>query len=807
MPEQLSEDQVLEQEVRRHIAVTSWGKLLGMLDAVVNWGRRSSIWPLQFGLACCAIEMIATAASRFDIARFGAELFRASPRQADLMIVSGTVVKRMVPMIVRLYNQMPEPKYVISMGACSTGGGPFKEGYNVVSGIDEFLPVDVYIPGCPPTPQALLDGLITLQKKIDRESLRTVRWYDKDAPAAVAVPMLGPDLVDPRQLDEIRFAFQNPDKYERQISEMPKLMAAFAIDTEIKETPTSAQDFAHKINETLKLEDGVQAQKDNLVVDVRNSLEVFKHLKDAHSYDYLANLTSVDYADCYEVVYHLASTKKGGPVLGVKIRAEKENPKVPSLTPIWPGANFQEREVYDMMGIHFEGHPNMKRILLWEGFEGYPLRKDWLEPYYEEPGKIFSTRWREGYHKRAEERVPYHRNVMYPKGWNPDTWKPSEDDLGVPTSAVTHEQLEPDQLLVNVGPQHPSTHGVFRMKLLIRGERIQALDPVMGYMHRNHEKIGERNTYLMNMPFTDRLDYICSMGNNFGYAIAVEKLMGIKPPERAEYIRVIMAELTRVLNHLWATGFLLNDLGAFFTPALYAIEERELILDLFEMASGSRMMCNYFRFGGVAEDLPEEFLPLAKKLVYERLPRAIDDMDNYLTKNEILINRCRGVGVLKGEDAIAFSAAGPVLRGGGVPYDVRKADPYSIYDRFDFNIVTYPNGDIYDRYMVRIDEMRESVKILKQALEQLPEGEIFTGKKGWQIRVPAGEAYGHVENPKGELGYYVVSDGEAHPYRSHVRATSFINLTPLEHMCRGHLVADVMGILGSIDIVLGEVDR
>ncbi len=807
MPEQLSEDQVLEQEVRRHIAVTSWGKLLGMLDGVVNWGRRSSIWPLQFGLACCAIEMIATAASRFDIARFGAELFRASPRQADLMIVSGTVVKRMVPMIVRLYNQMPEPKYVISMGACSTGGGPFKEGYNVVSGIDEFLPVDVYIPGCPPTPQALLDGLITLQKKIDGESLRTVRWYDKDAPAAVAVPMLGPDLVDPRQMDELRFACQNPDKYERQIKEMPKLMSAFAIDTEVKETPTSAQDFARKINETLKLEDGVQAQKGNLVVDVRNSLEVFKHLKDAHSYDYLANLTSVDYSDCYEVVYHLASTKKGEPVLGVKIRADKDNPKVPSLTPIWPGANFQEREVYDMMGIHFEGHPNMKRILLWEGFEGYPLRKDWLEPYYEEPGKIFSTRWREGYHKRAEERVPYHRNVQYPKGWNPDTWKPSEDDLGVPTSAVTHEQLEPDQLLVNVGPQHPSTHGVFRMKLLLQGERIQALDPVMGYMHRNHEKIGERNTYLMNMPFTDRLDYICSMGNNFGYSIAVEKLMGIKPPERAEYIRVIMAELTRVLNHLWATGFLLNDLGAFFTPALYAIEERELILDLFEMASGSRMMCNYFRFGGVAEDLPEEFLPLAKKLVYERLPRAIDDMDNYLTKNEILINRCRGVGVLKGEDAIAFSAAGPVLRGGGIPYDVRKADPYSIYDRFDFNIVTYPNGDIYDRYMVRVDEMRESVKILKQALEQLPEGEIFTGKKGWQIRVPAGEAYGHVENPKGELGYYVVSDGEAHPYRYHVRATSFINLTPLEHMCRGHLVADVMGILGSIDIVLGEVDR
>jgi len=806
MAEQLTEDQVLEQEVKRHISITTWDKLVDMLDNVVNWGRRSSLWPLQFGLACCAIEMICTASSRFDIARFGAELFRATPRQADLMIVSGTVVKRMVPMIVRLYNQMPEPKYVMSMGACSSGGGPFKEGYNVVSGIDEFLPVDVYIPGCPPTPQALLDGLITLQKKIDGESIRTARWYDKADRAEAVVPQLGPDLVDPRQMDELRDACRNPEKYERTFKELPKRHPSFAID-EVKETPTSAQVLAAQVNQALNLENAVHAQKENLIVDSTNTLEVFRFLRNELGYNYLANLTSVDYADCYEVVTHLASIAKGGPVLGVKVRTGKDDPVVPSLTAIWPGANFQEREVWDMMGIRFEGHPSLKRILLWDGFEGFPLRKDYLEPYYEEPGKIFASRWREGNHVRAEERAPFHRNVMYPRGWDPDKWKPYGDDLDTPIGSVTTARLAPDKLLINMGPQHPSTHGVFRLKLLVEGERIMGLEPVMGYMHRNHEKIGERNTYLMNMPFTDRLDYICSMGNNFGYALAVEKLMNIKPPERAEYIRVIMAELTRIVNHFWAIGFLLNDLGAFFTPALYAIEERELILDLFEMASGSRMMCNYFRFGGVAEDLPEEFLPLAKKLVFDRLPGAIDEMDQYLTKNEILVNRCRGVGVLKGQDAIAFSAAGPVLRAGGVNYDIRRNDPYSIYDRFDFNVVVYQNGDIYDRYMVRIDEMRESVKILKQAIEQLPGGEIFTGKKGWQIRVPAGEAYGRVENPKGELGYYIVSDGEAHPYRYHVRGSSFVNLTPLEHMCKGHLVADVVAILGSIDIVLGETDR
>lgn len=802
----MTDEQVLEQEVRRHVSVTSWDKLLHMLDQVVNWGRRSSLWPLQFGLACCAIEMICTAAARFDIARFGAELFRATPRQADLMIVSGTVVKRMVPMIVRLYNQMPEPKYVISMGACSTGGGPFKEGYNVVSGIDEFLPVDVYVPGCPPTPMSLLDGLIALQKKIDGESLRDVRWYKRDTPSEAAVPMLGPDLVDPRQLGEIRDACEHPEKYQRTFKELPKRMPAAPID-EVKETPTTAQEFARKLNEAVGADAAVVAQKDSLIINPTNALEVFRKLKESYGYDYLANVTSADYSDCYEVVYHLASIKKGGPVQSVKVRTDKENPTVPSVTPIWPGANFQEREVYDMMGVRFEGHPNLKRILLWEGFEGFPLRKDYLEPYYEEPGKIFSSRWREGYHKRAEERVPFHRNVIYPEGWNPDTWEPGIDEPDPPAGSVNTRALGPDSLLVNIGPQHPSTHGVFRMKLLIEGERVKGLEPVMGYLHRNHEKIGERNTYLMNMPFTDRLDYICSMSNNFGYAIAVEKLMGIKPPERADYIRVIMAELTRVVNHFWAIGFLLNDLGAFFTPALYAIEERELVLDLFEMASGSRMMCNYFRFGGVAEDLPEEFVPMCRKLVFDRIPRGIDEMDRYLTRNEILINRCKGVGIVKGEDAIALSAAGPVLRGGGVNYDVRKADPYSIYDRFDFNTVVYPNGDIYDRYMVRIDEMRESVKILKQALEQLPGGEIFTGKKGWQIRVPAGESYGRVENPKGELGYYLVSDGDVHPYRYHVRAPSFINLTPLEHMSRGHLVADVMAILGSIDIVLGETDR
>jgi NADH:ubiquinone oxidoreductase subunit D len=309
------------------------------------------------------------------------------------------------------------------------------------------------------------------------------------------------------------------------------------------------------------------------------------------------------------------------------------------------------------------------------------------------------------------------------------------------------------------------------------------------------------------MPFTDRLDYFCSMGNNFGYALAVEKLMGIKPPERAEYIRIIMAELTRIVNHMSAIGFLLNDLGAFFTPLIYAFGERELILDVFEAVSGSRIMCNYFRFGGLARDLPEGIPEKIHDLVFERLPRMVDEIDTFLTENEIIRNRCIGVGVLPRDRAIALSAAGPVLRASGVAYDVRKAEPYSIYDRFEFDVVTRPNGDIYDRYLVRIYEMRQSLRILQQALRDLPGGEIQTGKPQYQVRVPAGESYGRVENPKGELGFYIISNGKPNPWRYHVRAPSFINLTSLETMCQGYKVADVVSTLGSVDIVLGEVDR
>lgn len=582
-----------------------------------------------------------------------------------------------------------------------------------------------------------------------------------------------------------------------------------------------------------------------IIVDKNHLVEVAQAMRDELGFDYLSSATAVDYlgiSDHMEMVYHAYRTA-GGPALVFKAQTPRDSAEIPSLIDVWPGADFQEREAYDLYGIKFSGHPNLKRILLWDGFEGHPMRKDWKEPYYAEEHKPFESRWPDGWVYRAEERNVYGKNVQYPADFElsklTDTSEESlysELGLGVSIQELdSDEALKTDRLVVNMGPHHPSTHGVFRMIVTLNGETIESLEPVMGYLHRNHEQIGERNTFLHNMPFTDRLDYISSMGNNLGYALSVEQLLTrgarYQPPTyRAEVIRVLMTELTRIVNHYWAIGFLLNDLGAFFTPALYAISEREKILDFFEATAGSRMMCNYMRFGGVFKDLPEHIHSIPIKmndmmrdyntmdylteLINERIPRSIDELDTYLTDSEIIRARTIGVGYLPPDMAVAYSCAGPLLRASGVPYDVRRADPYSIYTELDFDVAVRHNGDIYDRYLIRLDEMRESVRILKQILPRLErtKGEsIFAGNKQHTPRVPLGEAYGRVENPKGELGFYVVSAGDEkgpqNPWRYHVRAPSFINLTALGPMCVGHKVADVVAILGSIDIVLGETDR
>jgi NADH-quinone oxidoreductase subunit D len=336
---------------------------------------------------------------------------------------------------------------------------------------------------------------------------------------------------------------------------------------------------------------------------------------------------------------------------------------------------------------------------------------------------------------------------------------------------------------------------------------VLKLKPVFGYLHRNHEKIAEQETYLGSMPYTDRLDYFCSLTNNWAYALAVEKLAGIQVPERAEYLRVITGELTRLQNHASLLGFLLQDMGSSGTPLMYAFREREKILDLFEQLTGARMMCNYMRFGGCRVDMPAGWLDGARKVVAE-FPRFLDEYEALLVGNEILMERTQNVGVLTKELAINAAISGPMARASGVNYDIRKVDRYGIYDRFNFRVPLGDHGDIYDRYMIRILEMHESVKILEQALPQVPAGPIMDPKtKIRNFRPKPGEAYGRIEAPKGELGFYLISDGSPNPYRYRVRPPSLINLTVLEDLCLGRNVADIVIILGSVDIVLGEVDR
>ncbi len=372
---------------------------------------------------------------------------------------------------------------------------------------------------------------------------------------------------------------------------------------------------------------------------------------------------------------------------------------------------------------------------------------------------------------------------------------------------AVHDAFHGDLLEVSMGPHQPSTHGVFRMIVTLDGERIVKLKPVFGYLHRNHEKLGETVSYLGSMPYTDRLDYLSAMTNNWAYAIAVEKLAGQPVPERAEYVRVILAELTRLLNHTCLAGFLMQDCGCSGTPLMYAFREREKILDLFESLSGSRMMCNYQRFGGCRVDPTPAWVDATRTLV-GNYGAFLDEFEALLTGNEIIMARTQGVGVLSAALAINAGVTGPMLRATGVNSDLRKSDAYGVYPRFQFRVPLGAHGDVYDRYMVRVLEMRESIRILEQALAGLPGGPIMDPKAKLRgFRPKAGEAYGRIEGPKGEIGFYLVSDGGPNPLRYRVRPPSFINLTVLEDMCLGQTVADAVIILGSVDIVLGEVDR
>ncbi|TAJ22516.1 MAG: NADH dehydrogenase (quinone) subunit D [Nitrospirae bacterium] len=540
----------------------------------------------------------------------------------------------------------------------------------------------------------------------------------------------------------------------------------------------------------------------------------FLHDDPSAAFDHITDICSADYPDDterFEVIYHFLSLPHRTRIR-IKARVTEDDPTIASVTGIWKGANFLEREVYDLMGIRFSGHPDLRRILMPEDYdEGHPLRKD------------FPTEGR-GWRSRFEF-IP-RLDEPAAEGLDEDI---SEEQRKVFVSESGPSSHRTEELLLNMGPQHPATHGVLRVVLELDGERIVKATPDMGYLHRGVEKLAEGLAYMQIIPHTDRLDYICSMSNNYAYVRAVEKLLKLEIPERAEYIRTIVAEMQRIVGHLFWLGTQALDIGA-MTVFFWTFREREVLLDLFEKLCGARLTLNYFRIGGVDSDFTPDLVQRLTAFL-EAFPGHIKEYEELLQTNRIWVGRTKNVAVISAEDAINFGLTGPVLRASGVAYDVRKLEPYGAYGKVEWEVPVGKNGDTYDRYWVRMEEMRQSSRIIAQCLAQMPEGPIVADAPQIvpppKVKVmrdmeslihhfilfthgfkpPKAETYCATEAPKGELGFFIISDGSPRPYRMKIRSPSFVHMGAFDHMARGYLISDIITIFGTYDIVMGECDR
>jgi NADH dehydrogenase I D subunit len=783
--------------------------VLRQADALINWCRSYSFWPLFFGLSCCFIEEITAWTPRYDISRFGAEVLRGSPRQSDLLIVSGTVFKKIAPVVLRLYEQMSEPKWVISMGSCSNCGGMY-DAYGVVQGVDQILPVDIYIPGCPPRPEAVMQSLVLLQQKVKAEKPARKIFHLAGGTQGTQQPILVDGLTKSRESrgpgyygTPPRGTAVTPPRFWESRSELMWTPPPNFI--ELPERDRSlAQDLKLRFGDAVRpaeattdmptFEVAAAHLKEVLRFLKTETVPRFLRLDDLTAVDESARQDRQDYPD-YTLIYQLLSFESASRVR-LKVGLKGTEPVITSVTDLWPAANWYEREVYDLFGIGFEGHPRLWRLLLPHDWEGHPLRKSY-------PG-------------RATEMPPYtHLDALRHQPLYGGKYL--EGKIGA------------DEYVLNIGPHHISTHGLIRFILGLRGEEITAMDTDIGYHHRCVEKIGERQSWHQFIPYTDRVDYLTGVANNLTYLMAVETLAGIKVPDRAQFIRVLLTEFFRLSNHLvWFSTFT-HDTGA-MTPNFYCFAEREKIMDIVELITGGRLHPSWFRLGGVAMDLPDGWKELVDDFV-KVFPGRLQELEKLITRNPIFEARTRGVGYLSQEDAMEWGVTGPNLRATGLEWDLRKTMPYSAYEAFDFDIATADDGDAYARYLVRVEEMRQSVRIIQQAADQMPPGRYVTDDYRYAIpkkdetlrdietlihhfinvtrgpKIPRGEAYAATEHPRGEQGFYVASDGGNTAYRCRMRSPGFASVQAMPLAVVGRTLADFIAIIGSWDFIMPDIDR